>query len=108
MAAAADRANELPTSPIIFKARGLVPDVRLNAFGTIFHVHSTVLKMYSHYFFSYLDSPGSPTPVQGTTLKYDWATKVVDEGGDWQLVSNNDKVMFPALGYIGIMKLTPG
>jgi hypothetical protein len=30
--------------------------------------------------------------MPGTALKYGWTTKVVDEGQDWQLVSNNDKV----------------
>ena len=88
----ADKANDLPASPIIFKARGFVPDTRLNVFGTFFHVHSSVLKLYSHYFYTYLDAPGSPTAVPGTAFKYDWTTKVVDDGADWQLVSNNDKV----------------
>jgi hypothetical protein len=84
--------DELPTSPIIFKVRGLVPDVHLDVFSTIIHVHSTILKIYSHFFFSYLDAPGSAIAIPGTAFKYDWTTKVVDEGQDWQLVSNNDKV----------------
>ncbi|KAE9368578.1 hypothetical protein N431DRAFT_512770 [Stipitochalara longipes BDJ] len=62
-------ANKLPASPITFNARGLVPDLRLNMLGKMMHVHSTVLKMHSYFFFSYLDA----------------------SGGDWQLVSNNDK-----------------
>jgi hypothetical protein len=38
--ASTDNSNdELPASPIIFKARGLVPDVHLDVFGTIIHVH---------------------------------------------------------------------
>jgi hypothetical protein len=90
--ATTNKAYELPQSPIIFKARGIVSDVRLNVFGTLFHVHSSILKLYSHYFFSYLDALGSPTAVAGTAFKYDWTTKVVDAGGDWQLVSNNEKV----------------
>ncbi|KAH8801164.1 hypothetical protein F5882DRAFT_514465 [Hyaloscypha sp. PMI_1271] len=89
--ATTNKAYELPQGPIIFKARGIVSDVRLNVFGTLFHVHSSILKLYSHYFFSYLDALGSPTAVAGTAFKYDWTTKVVDAGGDWQLVSNNEK-----------------
>jgi hypothetical protein len=58
----------------------------------MFHVHSNILKLYSQYFFSFLDAPSSSTPVPGTAFKYDWTTKVFDEGQDWQLVSNNDEV----------------
>jgi len=92
-----DDASKLPASPFTFTGRGFVPDVQLNVFGTLFHVHSIILKLQSHYFFKYLDAPGSPAPVSpapvlGTTFKYNWTTKVVDGGKDWMLVSNNDKV----------------
>ena len=82
MASTGNSNDELPASPIIFEARGLVPDVHLDVFGTMIHVHSTVLKMHSHYFFSYLDAPGSAIAIPGTAFKYDWTTKVVDEGQD--------------------------
>ncbi len=91
--ASTDNSNdELPARPIIFQALGLVPDVHIDVFGTMIHVHSTVLKMHSHFFFSYLDAPGSAIAIPGTAFKYYWTMKVVYEGQDWQLVSNNDKV----------------
>jgi hypothetical protein len=43
-------------SPVTFNARGSNPDVRLEVFNTMFHVHSGTLKLNSHFFFTFFDS----------------------------------------------------
>jgi hypothetical protein len=80
-------------SPAIFKARGLKPDVCLEVFGTDFHVHSTILKLYSHFFFTFFDSADKSGGSTGSgCFKYEWVTKVVDDGKDWQLVCKGPNV----------------
>jgi hypothetical protein len=77
--------------PIIFKAR-VNADVHLRAFDTDFHVHSVILKIHSAFFSKFLDSADktatltNPTPVG--CFKYEWVTKV-DEDGTWGLVAGN-------------------
>jgi hypothetical protein len=80
------KSNDEPKS-VIYTARGLNSDVRLRAFDTEFHVHSTVLKMHSAFFFKFLDSPDKtpPATVAPGTFKYEWVTKI-DEDGSWSLV----------------------
>ncbi|KAK6583446.1 hypothetical protein PZA11_004522 [Diplocarpon coronariae] len=78
-------------SPIIFKARGTVPDTRLRVLDTEFHVHSAILKMHSAFFYKFLDSPDKQDIVQVGPFKYEWATRV-DPDGDWGLeVASNIK-----------------
>jgi hypothetical protein len=90
--------NITPSSPIVFKARGMNPDVCLEVFGTKFHVHSVVLKLHSHFFYTFFDSADKNNTGSGGTFKYEWVTKVVDDGKDWQLVCKGPKVSsFPTL-----------
>ncbi len=73
--------------PVIFKARGIEPDVRLSALGTEFHVHSVVLRMQSAFFFKFLDSPEKKeAPVLKTDFAYEWVSKI-DDDGSWSLVA---------------------
>lgn len=82
--------------PVLFKVRGLEPDMRLKVFEAEFHVHSTILKMHSHYFFNFLDSADESNLSGDTTkFKYDWVTKVDDDGEGWQLVSVGPNVRTP-------------
>jgi hypothetical protein len=72
---------------VFFAARGLNADVRLRVFNTEFHVHSVVLKMHPAFFFKFLDSLDKPptNPVGPRDFKYEWVTKI-DEDGSWPLV----------------------
>ena len=87
-----------PVEPEIFKARGLVIDTRLQVFGAVFHVHSTILKLYSQYFATYMDSADKVNGKVGggsgiaPGLRYEWVTKVLERGKEWQLVSAGPKV----------------
>jgi hypothetical protein len=76
---------------VILKARGLEPDTKLSVFDTEFLVSSTILKLHSHYFFTFLDSADKP-PSAGGTFKYHWITKVDGDGKGWQLVCKTPKV----------------
>lgn len=82
------------SKPVTFKARGLTVDTRLKVFNTVFHVHSVILKLNSHYFYTFLDSADKvDTPASGSTqFRYDWVTKVDDDGKGWQLVANGPDV----------------
>jgi hypothetical protein len=83
-----DSDEECAALPIIFKVPGLQSDLRLQVFETMFHVHSVILKLHSEFFFKFLDSPEKITPAvliaQG--FKYEWATKVYQDGEGWGLV----------------------
>lgn len=80
-------------SPVVFKARGLTPDVCLEVFDNRFHVHPTILKLYSHFFFTFFDSADkSGGSSESGGFKYEWVTKVVDDGNDWQLVCKGPNV----------------
>ena len=87
-----------PAPPVIFNARGMTPDVRLTVFYTVFHVHSHILKLHSHFFFTFFDSVDkkdderSAGGQSGNEFKYEWVTKIVDEGKEWQLVSKGPNV----------------
>jgi hypothetical protein len=92
------------TPPVVFKARGMTPDVRITVFDTVFHVHSHILKLHSHFFFTFFDS-ADKTRAQGSTggtssngFKYEWVTKIVDNGADWQLASKGPNVSCQKVG----------
>ncbi|KAG4428512.1 hypothetical protein IFR05_016001 [Cadophora sp. M221] len=79
-------ANAPEPVPIVFKARGLEIDTRLRVFDTVFHVHSTILKLHSQYFYRFLDSADKAAGTNDGGFEYDWVTKIVDGGNDWQLI----------------------
>ena len=86
--------SPLAPPPVIFKARGMNPDVCLEVFGIRFHVHSIALKLHSQFFLTFFDSAdkvGSSSGESGSFV-YEWVTKVVDEGKDWQLVCKGPNV----------------
>jgi hypothetical protein len=71
--------------PIIFEQPGFKVDVRLDAFGQVFHIHSIILKLYSKYFRQFLDSPDKKPAPSGALFTYDYVSVVdVDDGG-WSL-----------------------
>jgi hypothetical protein len=84
--------NSTPPSPVVFEARGMKPDVRLEVFGTEFHVHSVVLKLHSHFFYTFFDSADKSSTGGEGASKYEWVTKVVDNGMGWQLVCKGPNV----------------
>lgn len=93
--------QERPIAPNMTSANGIArndeaftfilpdqkPDVRLNVFGKEFHVHSTVLRLYSAFFRKFLDAPNPPVPGAGP-YAYEYVT-VVDEDGIWGLEKVN-------------------
>ena len=92
MATSISPSADLP--PVVFKAPGMNPDVCLEVFGTEFHVHSVVLKLHSHFFLTFFDSDdkaGGGTGGMGS-FAYEWVTKVLDEGNNWQLVCKGANV----------------
>ena len=70
--------------PIVFKSPGLKPDVRLTVFDQEFHVHSTLLKLYSAFFRTYLDSADKAPAPSSAVFRYEYVS-VIDEDGTWGL-----------------------
>ncbi|KAL3425273.1 hypothetical protein PVAG01_02064 [Phlyctema vagabunda] len=97
-----DVGNPSPIVPIRLACPGLGEvDTRIVVFKKEFHVHSTILKVYSGFFHAFLDSPekaghnstsarallDSPEKVahnSTSTFRYDYIS-VVDEDGTWGL-----------------------
>jgi hypothetical protein len=78
-------------APIVFSLHDIKPDVYLQVFEQAFHVHSLVLKSQSEFFYKYLDSPDKVPLGPLAEFKYQWVTKV-DEDGTWSLVAENEQV----------------
>lgn len=89
--------------PIVFQSPGIQPDVRLKVFNTEFHVHSTILKLYSAFFRKFLDSPdkaqvtaepanlsiSTRMPIAPTRFKYEWVTKMDDDISEEEQTTND-------------------
>ncbi|TVY34570.1 hypothetical protein LSUB1_G008005 [Lachnellula subtilissima] len=73
-----------PRQPIIFKCPGLELDTRLNVFGQEFHVHSAILRLYSAFFRTFLDSPDKTPAPASAFFRYEYVS-VVDDDGTWGL-----------------------
>jgi hypothetical protein len=69
---------------IVFKSPGLKPDSWLNVFSQEFHAHSAVLKLYSAFFRTFLDSPDKTPAPASALFQYDYVS-VVDDDGTWGL-----------------------
>lgn len=69
----------------VFDWPGMQPDARLQVFGVDFHVHSTMLRIHSAFFRKFLDSIDKQPPAPGALFKYDYITKI-EEDGTWVLV----------------------
>lgn len=79
-------------APIVFAIRGK-PDTCLMVFGQQFHVSSAILKLYSDFFNTFLDSPDKSDTggAPNTKFKYNWVTKVDEDGEGWMLTSSDPR-----------------
>jgi len=80
--------------PIVYKLPdpSLKPDVRLDVFDQQFHAHSAILRIYSAFFRTFLDSPDKTSPLASASFRYDYVS-VVDDDGTWglEVVRNSDE-----------------
>jgi hypothetical protein len=62
-------------------------DTLLRVFSQEFHVHSTILKIHSDFFATFMDSRDQ---MAGTStnpkFKYEWICEVDKDGKDWSLI----------------------
>lgn len=74
-----------PGMPVAFRASGMQADVRIRIFEREFHVHSIVLRLYSAFFRTSLDSAdkGESGSERGS-WRYDYVS-VMDPDGGWGL-----------------------
>jgi len=73
-----------PRQPIVFKFPGLELDTRLKVFDQEFHVHSAILRLYSTFFRTFLDSPDKTPAPASALFRYEYVS-VVDDDGTWGL-----------------------
>ncbi len=73
-------------TPRKFNAPGMKTDVRVRVFEREFHVHSVVLKLYSAFFRTLLDSADKKSKDRDVErrFRYDY-TSVLDPDGGWGL-----------------------
>ncbi|EKD18166.1 uncharacterized protein L3040_007660 [Drepanopeziza brunnea f. sp. 'multigermtubi'] len=72
-------------TPIAFRASGMQTDVRIRVFEREFHVHSVVLRLYSAFFRTFLDSADKEeTEAEKGSWRYDYVS-VMDPDGGWGL-----------------------
>jgi len=70
---------EIFLEPRVFKAPGLIPDVRLDVFDQQFHVHSVALKLHSNFFRVFLKNSETAKDIF-SAFKYHCSTGVDDDG----------------------------
>lgn len=70
--------------PIVFKSPGLKPDTSLKVFDQEFQVHSTILKLHSVFFRTFLDSADKTPAPASAIFKYNYVS-AVDDDGTWGL-----------------------
>lgn len=75
-------------TPMVFKLRGTKCDAQLNVFDRVFHVHSAILKQYSHWFFKFMDKVDKE-PLPSGPFRYVYITKY-DEDRTWSLGTASD------------------
>ena len=92
MATTIEVPDDPPYKPVLFTARGLTPDVRLEVFGQEYHVHSIILKMQSAFFFKFLDSADKSDYSPKSNFLHEWVTEVDEDGKSWSLVAGDGKV----------------
>ena len=94
MATTTDSNADVTSSPVIYASPSFgSPDACITVFNKGFHVHSQILQEYIPFFRKFLtsaDKAGQPLPASG--FKYDWITKVDEDGKGWGPVNNDSKV----------------
>lgn len=85
-----DKIGAKPESPFAFRTTGnLEHDMRINVFGQEFLVHSCLMKAHSAFFAKFLDSSDKAGKAAGSgRYRYEWLTKVDDDGKDWYLIAD--------------------
>lgn len=77
--------------PIIF-SKAVEPDTSLNVLGQEFHVHSYLLKHHSQFFRNFMDSPEKKVTSTNPKFKYEWSSRVEENGDSWALVCGPTEV----------------
>jgi hypothetical protein len=78
-------------APIIFNA----PDMSIQVFHQTFHVNSTILKIHSDFFRTFLDSPDKTAASTSAApkFKYEWVTEVDKDGTGWVLTAKEKSLV---------------
>ncbi|EPE24703.1 hypothetical protein GLAREA_08556 [Glarea lozoyensis ATCC 20868] len=77
--------------PLVFRLHCMKPDMRIQVFEQIFHIHSVILKAHSEFFHKYLDSPDKKRAEPMSAFKYSWVTQI-DDDGSWSLTAEQNTV----------------
>ena len=81
------------TKVVKFTLPGQVPDTRLKVSAVEFHVHSTLLQIYSGFFRNIFDGPDmSDSGRDGSAFTYEFIVDADDDGQSWRLIAPADQV----------------
>ncbi|TVY78171.1 hypothetical protein LSUE1_G004186 [Lachnellula suecica] len=71
-------------APIVYA----LPDMSIQVFSQTFHVNSSILKVHSAYFRTFLDSPDKVSQSDpDSEFKYEWVTHVDSDGKNWSITA---------------------
>ncbi|CZT06610.1 uncharacterized protein RAG0_12292 [Rhynchosporium agropyri] len=82
--------------PKAFNAPGMKTDVRIRVFDREFHCHSVVLRLYSAFFRTFLDSSDNQSANRESQFRYDYIS-VMDPDGGWGLEAARTDVHSPTI-----------
>ena len=73
------------TKPVVFDLPGYKVDTALQVFETNFQLHSTILRIHSRFFRTFLDSADKTPAPTNSTFQYEYDTVVDADGKTWGL-----------------------
>lgn len=74
-----------------FDVPGQLPDTRFRLFGKMeIHAHSSLLKIHSAFFRTFMDSPDKIPAQAGAVFAYEWVDDVDDDGSGWHVVADSN------------------
>ncbi|KAF7958336.1 hypothetical protein EAE96_001887 [Botrytis aclada] len=92
-----DDTERLPPELKVFSLPDQTPDTRFVLFGkTEIHVHSQVLKLYTSFFRTFLDSPDKKSAEPSAEFRYEWISEIEGDG-EWHMVEKFHKPNYNVL-----------
>jgi hypothetical protein len=96
-------------SPIVFQSPGLKPDVSLKVFDVEFHVNSTLLKLHSAFFRTFLDSADKVTSAStNITANADSGNGSTSDTTPPEVSATRESMVYGEMKYKWVTKVEEG
>jgi hypothetical protein len=87
-------------APVVFVWPGIKPDMRLQVFDDVYHVHSIIMSLNCGFFRKFLNSPDKVLSTGSVEFKYEYRSKIDEfatkDSVSWFLVTGPE---------VGVMSL---